>query len=96
VEAHMVQGTKEISKLPCGIVTENIRAKLIVRHERGCMHHRLASSTSPVGLVVLIDEADVFLEQSHHHELEHDALVPAALEILKCRHGVLFLTRNRI
>ncbi|KAG2111784.1 P-loop containing nucleoside triphosphate hydrolase protein [Suillus cothurnatus] len=46
--------------------------------------------------VVLIDEADVFLEQRSLHELERNALVSVALRVLEYHRGVLFLTTNRI
>ncbi|KAL0577787.1 hypothetical protein V5O48_004216 [Marasmius crinis-equi] len=46
--------------------------------------------------VVLIDEADVFLEQRSLHEIERNALVSAALRVLEYHRGVVFLTTNRI
>ncbi|KAH7931153.1 P-loop containing nucleoside triphosphate hydrolase protein [Leucogyrophana mollusca] len=46
--------------------------------------------------VLLIDEADVFLEQRSLHELERNALVSVALRTLEYHRGVLFLTTNRI
>lgn len=46
--------------------------------------------------VLLIDEADVFLEQRNLHELERNALVSVALRVLEYHRGVLFLTTNRI
>ncbi|KAF9226799.1 P-loop containing nucleoside triphosphate hydrolase protein [Gyrodon lividus] len=46
--------------------------------------------------VLLIDEADVFLEQRSLHEMERNALVSAALRVLEYHRGVLFLTTNRI
>ncbi|KAJ8596712.1 P-loop containing nucleoside triphosphate hydrolase protein [Rhizopogon salebrosus TDB-379] len=46
--------------------------------------------------VVLIDEADVFLEQRSLHELERNALVSVVLKVLEYHRGVLFLTTNRI
>ncbi|KAH7912957.1 P-loop containing nucleoside triphosphate hydrolase protein [Hygrophoropsis aurantiaca] len=46
--------------------------------------------------VVLIDEADVFLEKRSLHELERNALVSVALRVLEYHRGVLFLTTNRI
>ncbi|KAG0709288.1 P-loop containing nucleoside triphosphate hydrolase protein [Suillus ampliporus] len=46
--------------------------------------------------VVLIDEADVFLEQRSLHELERNALVSVALRVFEYHRGVLFLTTNRI
>jgi len=46
--------------------------------------------------VLLIDEADVFLEQRSLHDLERNALVSVALKALEYHRGVLFLTTNRI
>ncbi|KAK0223735.1 P-loop containing nucleoside triphosphate hydrolase protein [Armillaria fumosa] len=46
--------------------------------------------------VLLIDEADVYLEQRSLHELERNSLVSVALRILEYHRGVLFLTTNRI
>ncbi|KDQ49901.1 hypothetical protein JAAARDRAFT_612428 [Jaapia argillacea MUCL 33604] len=46
--------------------------------------------------VLLIDEADVFLERRSLHELERNALVSVALRVLEYHRGVLFLTTNRI
>ncbi|PBK82389.1 P-loop containing nucleoside triphosphate hydrolase protein [Armillaria gallica] len=46
--------------------------------------------------VLLIDEADVFLEQRSLHELERNAIVSVALRVLEYHRGVLFLTTNRI
>ncbi|KAK0223728.1 P-loop containing nucleoside triphosphate hydrolase protein [Armillaria fumosa] len=46
--------------------------------------------------VLLIDEADVFLEQRSLHELERNALVSVALRVLEYHRDVLFLTTNRI
>jgi len=46
--------------------------------------------------VLLIDEADVYLEQRSMHELERNALVSVALRVLEYHRGVLFLTTNRI
>ncbi|THU81534.1 P-loop containing nucleoside triphosphate hydrolase protein [Dendrothele bispora CBS 962.96] len=46
--------------------------------------------------VVLIDEADVFLEQRSLNELDRNTLVSAVLRLLEYHRGVLFLTTNRI
>ncbi|KAG7091788.1 hypothetical protein E1B28_008192 [Marasmius oreades] len=46
--------------------------------------------------VLLIDEADVFLEQRSLHEIERNALVSVALRVLEYHRGVVFLTTNRI
>jgi SpoVK/Ycf46/Vps4 family AAA+-type ATPase len=46
--------------------------------------------------VLLIDEADVFLEQRSLEQIERNALVSVALRLLEYHRGVLFLTTNRI
>ncbi|EIM84116.1 P-loop containing nucleoside triphosphate hydrolase protein [Stereum hirsutum FP-91666 SS1] len=46
--------------------------------------------------VLLVDEADVFLEARSLHELDRNALVSVALRVLEYHKGVLFLTTNRI
>lgn len=46
--------------------------------------------------VLLIDEADVFLEQRSLHELERNKLVSVFLRVLEYYKGILFLTTNRV
>ncbi|ETS79874.1 hypothetical protein PFICI_07403 [Pestalotiopsis fici W106-1] len=46
--------------------------------------------------VVLLDEADVFLEQRHLHHLERNALVSVFLRVLEYYDGILILTSNRV
>ncbi|KAJ7475163.1 P-loop containing nucleoside triphosphate hydrolase protein [Mycena galericulata] len=46
--------------------------------------------------VLLIDEADVLLEQRSLHEIERNSLVSVALRVLEYHRGVLFLTTNRL
>ncbi|KAL9594135.1 MAG: hypothetical protein Q9219_007198 [cf. Caloplaca sp. 3 TL-2023] len=46
--------------------------------------------------VLLIDEADVFLEQRSAHDLERNKLVSIFLRILEYYEGILFLTTNRV
>ncbi|EUC57050.1 AAA family ATPase [Rhizoctonia solani AG-3 Rhs1AP] len=46
--------------------------------------------------VLLIDEADVFLEARSSHELQRNALVSVFLRVLEYHSGVLILTTNRI
>lgn len=45
---------------------------------------------------VLLDEADVFLEQRSSHDLERNKLVSIFLRILEYYEGILFLTTNRV
>ncbi|KAL1595286.1 hypothetical protein SLS60_009976 [Paraconiothyrium brasiliense] len=46
--------------------------------------------------VVLLDEADVFLEQRTHSNLERNALVSVFLRVLEYHEGILVLTSNRV
>ncbi|THU99974.1 P-loop containing nucleoside triphosphate hydrolase protein [Dendrothele bispora CBS 962.96] len=46
--------------------------------------------------VVLIDEADVFLEQRENRDIERNALVAVFLRQLEYYTGILFLTSNRV
>ncbi|KZT64964.1 P-loop containing nucleoside triphosphate hydrolase protein [Daedalea quercina L-15889] len=46
--------------------------------------------------IVLIDEADVFLEQRSLHDLSRNAMVAVFLRHLEYYRGILFLTTNRV
>ncbi|RPD62803.1 P-loop containing nucleoside triphosphate hydrolase protein [Lentinus tigrinus ALCF2SS1-6] len=46
--------------------------------------------------VLLIDEADVFLEQRSLHDMERNAMVAVFLRHVEYYRGILFLTTNRI
>ena len=46
--------------------------------------------------VLLIDEADVFLEQRSLHDLQRNAMVAVFLRHVEYYRGILFLTTNRI
>ncbi|ROW14745.1 hypothetical protein VPNG_03682 [Cytospora leucostoma] len=48
------------------------------------------------GALVLIDEADVYLEERHTQDLERNGLVSVFLRALEYYRGVLFLTTNRV
>lgn len=48
------------------------------------------------GCVVLIDEAEVFLEQRSLENLERNALVSVFLRVLEYYEGILILTTNRV
>ncbi|KAG8722059.1 hypothetical protein FRC08_007480 [Ceratobasidium sp. 394] len=52
--------------------------------------------TAAWGAVVLIDEADVFLEARDTHDLVRNSLVSVFLRLLEYHTGVLILTTNRI
>ena len=48
------------------------------------------------GAVILLDEADIFLEQRTLHDLQRNSLVSAFLRSLEYFQGILFLTTNRV
>ncbi|KAG5797173.1 hypothetical protein H9Q69_003782 [Fusarium xylarioides] len=48
------------------------------------------------GCVVLLDEAEVFLEQRRLTDLERNALVSVFLRVLEYYEGILILTSNRV
>ncbi|KAI5475272.1 AAA family ATPase [Pseudohyphozyma bogoriensis] len=48
------------------------------------------------GAVMLIDEADVFLEQRSLHDVARNAMVSCFLRLLEYHSGILVLTTNRI
>lgn len=48
------------------------------------------------GCVVLLDEADVFLEQRSLEDLQRNALVSVFLRVLEYYEGILVLTSNRV
>ncbi|EGO02301.1 hypothetical protein SERLA73DRAFT_49637, partial [Serpula lacrymans var. lacrymans S7.3] len=74
-------GSAELSTEPSGL--ENDLSRIL----------KLATAWDAI---VLIDEADVFLEKRSLHEIERNALVSVALRLLEYHRGVLFLTTNRI
>lgn len=46
--------------------------------------------------VLLIDEADIFLERRSLHDMERNSLVSIFLRVLEYYQGILFLTSNRV
>jgi hypothetical protein len=48
------------------------------------------------GAILLLDEADVFLEQRSVHDVHRNALVSIFLRLLEYFQGILFLTTNRV
>ncbi|KAL1626003.1 hypothetical protein SLS56_007061 [Neofusicoccum ribis] len=48
------------------------------------------------GCVVLLDEADVFLEERTQSDLQRNALVSVFLRVLEYYYGILILTSNRV
>lgn len=57
---------------------------------------RIFTISSRWGAVVLIDEADVFLEERSFHDLMRNAMVAVFLRQLEYFRGILFLTTNRV
>ncbi|KAF2817426.1 P-loop containing nucleoside triphosphate hydrolase protein [Mytilinidion resinicola] len=47
-------------------------------------------------ILLLIDEADVFLEQQSNHDLKRNDLVSVFLRLLEYYEGIMFLTSNRM
>ena len=48
------------------------------------------------GAILLLDEADVFLEKRSIHDVQRNALVSIFLRLLEYFQGILFLTTNRV
>lgn len=57
---------------------------------------RILDMASSWKAVVLLDEADVFLEKRSEHDLQRNALVSIFLRLLEYYEGILFLTTNRV
>lgn len=65
----------------------------------GDLDHKLTQimdMTSTWRAVLLIDEADVFLERRSLHDLHRNAMVSVFLRVLEYYSGILFLTTNRV
>jgi hypothetical protein len=48
------------------------------------------------GAILLLDEADVFLEARQPHDIHRNALVSVFLRLTEYYQGILFLTTNRV
>lgn len=48
------------------------------------------------GALLLLDEADVFLEKRELHDMGRNALVSIFLRLLEYFQGIIFLTTNRV
>ncbi len=57
---------------------------------------RIMDMTSTWRAVLLIDEADIFLERRSLHDLHRNAMVSVFLRVLEYYGGILFLTTNRV
>ena len=86
-------------------VAENMHAPLYMMSagDLGLESYNVENSLSNVlematkwNAVLLLDEADVFLEQRSAHDLERNKLVSIFLRMLEYYEGVLFLTTNRV
>ena len=87
------------------LVAESIKAPLYMMSagDLGLDSSEVESSLSNVlematkwNAILLLDEADVFLEQRSAHDLERNKLVSIFLRILEYYEGILFLTTNRV
>ncbi len=57
---------------------------------------RILDMASTWKAVLLIDEADIFLERRSLHDLERNSLVSIFLRVLEYYEGILFMTSNRV
>lgn len=57
---------------------------------------RILDMASTWKAVLLIDEADVFLERRSLHDMERNSLVSIFLRVVEYYEGILFLTSNRV
>jgi len=69
-----------------GITTESLETKL----------KDILQVASTWNAVVLIDEADIFLQKRTEQDVQRNALVGIFLRLLEYHQGVLFLTTNRV
>ncbi|PRP85879.1 hypothetical protein PROFUN_06153 [Planoprotostelium fungivorum] len=46
--------------------------------------------------IVLMDEADIFLEQRDYRDVKRNAMVGVMMRLLEYYHGIFFLTSNRV
>jgi hypothetical protein len=86
-------------------VAEDLRVPLyaVSMGELGTDSNRLEAMLQQVmdiahswGAVLLLDEADVFLEKRQHQDVHRNALVSIFLRLLEYFQGILFLTTNRV
>ncbi|QDS71139.1 hypothetical protein FKW77_009891 [Venturia effusa] len=86
-------------------IAEDLRVPLyaVSMGELGTQTNRLEAMLQQVmdiahswGAVLLLDEADVFLERRQHQDVHRNALVSIFLRQLEYFQGVLFLTTNRV
>lgn len=58
--------------------------------------NRIMDITHSWGAILLLDEADVFLEQRQAQDIHRNSLVSVFLRLLEYYQGILFLTTNRV
>lgn len=58
--------------------------------------NRIMDVTHAWGAILLLDEADVFLEARQPHDIHRNALVSVFLRLTEYYQGILFLTTNRV
>ncbi|PVI01842.1 hypothetical protein DM02DRAFT_654094 [Periconia macrospinosa] len=58
--------------------------------------NRIMEITHSWGAILLLDEADVFLEARQPHDIHRNALVSVFLRLTEYYQGILFLTTNRV
>ncbi|CAI6334154.1 unnamed protein product [Periconia digitata] len=58
--------------------------------------NRIMDITHAWGAILLLDEADVFLEARQPHDIHRNALVSVFLRLTEYYQGILFLTTNRV
>ncbi|KXJ97123.1 P-loop containing nucleoside triphosphate hydrolase protein, partial [Microdochium bolleyi] len=57
---------------------------------------KILDMTATWNAVLLLDEADVFMEQRSLHDLHRNAMVSVFLRLLEYYPGIMFLTTNRV
>lgn len=78
--------TWQISAGELGTTVEKLEAQLPLIFQRA----------DKWNAVLLLDEADVFLEQRSLHDVHRNALVSVFLRELEYYQGIMFLTINRV
>ena len=58
--------------------------------------NRIMDITHSWGAILLLDEADVFLEARQAHDIHRNSLVSVFLRLTEYYQGILFLTTNRV
>lgn len=88
------ESVAHVSRRPLYVVSSGELG--IDARELECNLSRILELASAWKAVVLLDEADVFLEKRSHHDLARNALVSIFLRLLEYYQGILFLTTNRV